>query len=499
MPVTDTFDSAALAFTTATVAPDATGAGSLGWSNVGPLAAGQTTIIAVTFTALAVPAGQVTVDELATSGGADVYGDPAPSDNATSSIRITAPGLTVAKALHAGQDTAVQAGDPVLFDLTVTNTGDTTLTTVPLDDTYDVTRLAYVSASPSENTSAPGTVHWDNLGPLGPGESATVVTTFEAVWNNAGQVATNTATAPPATDEYGDHTTTQTANAGLKVTNPALTLTKTRVTDGAIQTSQTVSFDLTVTNSGDTTLTTVPLTDTWDAAYLLFSSSLPVTVAGSGFASWDVAPIAPGDSATVSLTLVALQPVPGLTTIDTATVVGAFDENGDPANDDIATDSVDITKPGVAVNKVLHAGQDPQVRVGDTVAFDIGVTNTGDTTLTTVPLNDTYDAAVFSFATATVTPDTTAVGTVRWDNIGPLLVGQTTTLTVTFDAIATSGDSVDIAAAPASPTSTAIPHPTPPTRPRHASPRRASRYSRRSPPGTTTRSRLARPPSSNSP
>ncbi len=96
----------------------------------------------------------------------------------------------------------------------------------------------------------------------------------QGAWNSAGQLDTNTAR-QPATDEYGDHHATQTATASLKVTTPAFTLTKTRVTDGAIQTSQTVTFDLTVTNSGDTTLTTVPLTDTWDAAYLLLSSSLP--------------------------------------------------------------------------------------------------------------------------------------------------------------------------------------------------------------------------------
>ncbi len=447
VPVTDTFDAAALAFTTATVAPSSVGAGTLGWSNVGPIAVGQTVIIPVTFTALAVPAGQLTVDSLSTSGGTDTFGDPVPSASATAAVRITAPALSITKALHAGQDTAVQEGDPVAFDITIANTGDTTLTTVPLTDTYDASRLDFTSAAPSQSTTSAGSIGWANVGPLSPGDSATVVTTFSAVWNGAGQLATNTATTPRATDEYGDHTTTQTASASLKVTRPGLELTKTRVTDGAIQSSQTVTFDLTVTNTGDTTLTTVPLTDTWDDAYLLFSSSAPVTVAGSGFASWDVAPIAPGDSATVNLTLVALQPVPGLTTIDTATVVGALDENDDPANDDIATDSVDITKPGVAIDKVRHAGQDAQVQVGDTVTFDLGVTNTGDTTLTTVPLSDTFDPAVFAFDSASTAPDSNTGGSVSWNNIGPISAGQTTTVTVTLEAIATSGggSSVDTA------------------------------------------------------
>ena len=45
--------------------------------------------------------------------------------------------LAITKQLHAGQDTAIQVGQPVTYDITVTNTGDITMAHVPLTDVFD--------------------------------------------------------------------------------------------------------------------------------------------------------------------------------------------------------------------------------------------------------------------------------------------------------------------------------------------------------------------------
>ncbi len=103
----------------------------------------------MTFTAIAVPAGQVTTDTAAVTGVRDVFNDPAPDDADSADVRITNPDVAIAKALHAGQDTAVQAGQTVTYDITVTNSGDTTLVTVPVTDTYDDAVLAFISSAPS--------------------------------------------------------------------------------------------------------------------------------------------------------------------------------------------------------------------------------------------------------------------------------------------------------------------------------------------------------------
>ena len=129
-------------------------------------------------------------------------------------------------------------------------------------------------------------------------------------------------------------------------------------------------------------------------------------VVGSNGATFTVGALAPGDSATIVLTLLALASPSNLLGADHATV-SATDENGDPAGPASANSSVLVTRPGVTVAKTRHAGQDPVVQVGQTVTYDLTVTNSGNTTLTTVPLADAFDAAALSFDSATVAPDST--------------------------------------------------------------------------------------------
>ena len=401
---------------------------------------GATKIITVTFVAASVPSGQVTSDSLASTGTVDTYGDPTSDATSSASIRITHPAVSVTKTLHAGQDTAVQAGQPVTFDIAVTNTGDTTLTTVPLTDTYDSTTLAFDSASPAVDSASAGTVHWNNLGTLAPGASTTLTVNFTAITNPAGQITTNTVTVPSATDIYGDHPADPTAAADIKVTKPAVSVTKTRLTDGAIQSGEPVVFEIDVTNSGDTTLTDIPVTDSYDADHLaFFMSTLGIpSVMSTGLVTWDVTPIelAPGATFGGFVAFVATGPLPGLTTVNNASISGAIDENGDVAPDATSHDSVDITSPSVAITKTLAAGQDHDVQVGDTVDYDVVVTNTGDTTLTTVPVADTFDGAHLTWLGASPSADTVSGNVASWSNVGPLTPGQTTTLSVSFTASA---------------------------------------------------------------
>ena len=55
------------------------------------------------------------------------------------------------------------------------------IATLPLVDTYDATKLEFVSASPTPNSTSAGTLSWDNLGPLYGGGTKTVTVTFKAL------------------------------------------------------------------------------------------------------------------------------------------------------------------------------------------------------------------------------------------------------------------------------------------------------------------------------
>lgn len=123
------------------------------------------------------------------------------------------------------------------------------------------------------------------------------------------------------------------------------------------------SIALRVTTTESNTLATVPLTDMYNAEELLFDSATPapdsVSVVGSvGTLTWNnIAPIAPGDSAPVTVNFIAksLPGVNSITTTDTATVTGAQFQNGDPASDGEASAETEIL---------------PTASIGDTIFVD---------------------------------------------------------------------------------------------------------------------------------
>ncbi|MDP1546138.1 MAG: SdrD B-like domain-containing protein, partial [Anaerolineales bacterium] len=75
--------------------------------------------------------------------------------------------------------------------------GDSIINPLPLTDTYDPAVLQFVSAVPPVSSSTPaGTLTWDNVGPLYPGQTKVVTVTFKALTTTAS--TTNTASVTSA-------------------------------------------------------------------------------------------------------------------------------------------------------------------------------------------------------------------------------------------------------------------------------------------------------------
>jgi uncharacterized repeat protein (TIGR01451 family) len=62
------------------------------------------------------------------------------------------------------------------FEIVMRNTGNTVMATVPVHDEYDRDCMEFVSAIPGPDwvNPATGEIHWDNVGPLGPEDSAVI-------------------------------------------------------------------------------------------------------------------------------------------------------------------------------------------------------------------------------------------------------------------------------------------------------------------------------------
>jgi hypothetical protein len=77
--------------------------------------------------------------------------------------------------------------------------GPSTMNPLPLVDTYDSSKLQYVSASVAPTSTSPGTITWSNLGPLNAGARQTITVTFLAL-------------SPPDTNGNGEPDPTTTIN-----------------------------------------------------------------------------------------------------------------------------------------------------------------------------------------------------------------------------------------------------------------------------------------------
>ena len=348
----------------------------------------------------------------------------------------------------------IRVGDLVTFTIQITNTEALTLTVVPLTDTYQTAYLDFAGASPaaSSNNEAGGWIRWDDLttgwgydlAPAGQPSSGGLVTiVFTATQSTQalpGDVTINTAVVSDVIDSDSNVLHPITDTADVEIASPGYEMTKRLLSpaNGIAMVGGTVTFQIVITNTGDIALSTVPLTDTYDATYLSFANATPThSGAASGIITWsNVGPLSPGLSTTVLVNFTALTSTQALSppvTIDTA-VVHATDEHNDPLDTITDTAEVEITSPRLSMTKQRIS--DPLIRVGELVTFTVQITNTGDITLTVVPLTDTYQTAYLDFAAASPaqTSYNEAAGRVYWADLTPpdLAPGDATVVTMTF-------------------------------------------------------------------
>ena len=178
-------------------------------------------------------------------------------------------------------------------------------------------------------------------------------------------------------------------------------------------------FDFIVSNPGSTNLVTVPVTDTFPSTCLAFQSA---SVTPSGITTptltWsNVGPIASGGSKTINLFFVATAACTPATNSVSAT---ARDENNTNVAAGSATAAVITTRPQLAISKTLISPPSGTAVVSNTVAFRIAITNTGTTTITTLPLIDNYSASCIEYVSAQPPATGAGGGVALWSNLGPL-------------------------------------------------------------------------------
>ncbi len=231
--------------------------------------------------------------------------------------------------------------------------------------------------------------------------------------------------------------------------DPDFAISKTRLTTSPVGVGQTVDFQIAMTNTSGTALTTIPLTDTFDSNFLAFSSatSTPDTVNASQLLWNNIGPLAVGQSVTLTVQFTATNVAAGTTNTATASAID-LNAMSVAQKSDSATVAVNAgSVPDFAITKTVISTH--TLAVSQTLDFQIAVTNTGSTTLTTISLTDTFDSNTLAFSSAISSPDTVNAGQLLWNDIGPLAVGQGVTVTIHFTVTAITNSITNTATASA--------------------------------------------------
>ncbi|MGI5869738.1 MAG: DUF2341 domain-containing protein [Kiritimatiellia bacterium] len=205
-----------------------------------------------------------------------------------------------------------------------------------------------------------------------------------------------------------------------------------------------VVYRVRVFNTGTTTLDPVVLTDGYPAG-LRFVSAEPAPTSHDStnrVVTWsNIGPLAPRGIREFELTFEAL--AAGNSVINTATATYPGGSQSDDA-------SVTIVDAGHTVTKTLLSPS--PAGYGEIVEYRIVVQNTGNTRITSIPLEDAFSAAYLDYVpgSATFEPDGIGAGALFWENIAApdgLAAGGAITNDLKFKVVGAGNPVVNTAAA----------------------------------------------------
>ncbi len=296
------------------------------------------------------------------------------------------PGLEVTKTLdkvngEAYTEGMVKVDDELTYTITVKNTGETVLENISVSDTLTIGE-ATSALSLYNNEECTGDAV-TSIASMAPGTSQTLYAKYTVLATDAGKEITNSATAE-VTDGPSD-----TPNDPPKVTveNPALSVAK-EVDKGSVKVGDTITYTITVTNTGNVDLTNVEIMDTFDGSGTLDTSNLPEGVTYED-GKFTIATLAKEAEETITVTYVAQEADVDETITNSAT----SDLDSNKEDDTAETTVTEADNPAISITKTasvkgLELKEGDTVDVGDTITYTLKVENTGNTSFDTVTVSD---------------------------------------------------------------------------------------------------------------
>lgn len=363
----------------------------------GELAPGQTVTATATYAITQADLDATKVTNTATVTGTSPKGTDVFAKSSRTVDGTALPSIHLTKT----SDSVVHnAGDPVTYSFTVTNTSNLTLQHVAITDPLPgLSAITY--------GTWPGTV-----GELAPGQSVTATATYSATQADVDAGKIDNEAAVIGTTKSGV-STNDTAKWEVAIDRtPSIDLHKTGAYDPGHRgvAGDWIRYSFTTTNTGNTTLTNVVITD-----------PLPGLTAITYTWPGDTGTLLPGQTATATASYkVTQKDVDGLEGVDNTATVTSDAPNGTHPR---ALASVHMPTPQKSGIQLVKSGTLDNTsrapRAGDTVTYRFAATNLGDVTLTEDTIVDPMEGlSALSF---------TWPGTA-----GELAPGETVTATATY-------------------------------------------------------------------
>ncbi len=332
--------------------------------------------------------------------------------SAEATTTVVRPALTITKT---GPETAL-INESFAYIVTVSNDGTGVAGNTTVTDTLPE-GMEHVGSLPAGTVSEDGsTVTW-SVGSLNPGSSSIITLTVRGTTAGA-KVNTASATADRVATEPESQATTT-------ILVPAITVEKIGRT--ALFVGNQATYTLTATNTGEATLTSVTITDTFATGMSYVASSPEGTISvGGNTVTWQVGDLAIGGAATVTLTL---QGDEVGTMINTATTTAA-----EGVSDDDVLNVAILAAAGATIQ--ITDSFDP-VREGEQVAFTVIVSNQGRSPMTDVSVAVPVKAEYFTINSTSDSTKATidaANSTVTYNHGEALAMGDSFTFSITATA-----------------------------------------------------------------
>ena len=364
--------------------------------------------------------------------------------NLTNTYKANTYGLTVEKTVtgmsgeNVDDKQMAKPNDTLTYTITVTNTGNTERNDVTVTDTFMVGEttgeLTFTdsqddgySIARNETTGA-YTITIDSLGAAeSESDSITITANYKVTADDAGKTITNTAVASDGDEDPNNDPKDETITI---VENPDWTVTKT-VDNATPNVDDTITYTITVRNTGNTTLNGLTVTDTMDDGRTVTWGTLPEGVTHIA------------DTNNLSISGLASQTDVEITATYTvvATDAGATFQNTVTVSDGTTSETPDeppevtVSNPNVSINKTVSgmSGADNRAVEGDALTYTISVKNSGNTKLDVAVSDDMWTAGKVNSAELDGTTIDVSSGSYT---ISGLDVGESKSITYTYTVTA---------------------------------------------------------------